>query len=102
MTDRPNDNLNWSITMTRPTDIIVYWDAQDPTDEGWAYRVRALDCAGESEVIDSGPVDRGLGDADAADQATGAVVDVAAQYGIALDATDVAYHLDGGFATWSG
>lgn len=83
-----------TMTKTRTaTDIMVYWDAQDPRNEGWAYR--ASDADG---MIESGAID----DLDG-DDLDGAIEDACSQLGVDIRADAFARepNIDGGYATWS-
>jgi len=81
---------------TEITGVKVYWDSQDPANEGWAYRLfGAVD--GEQVEIDSGALD-------AADDSSPAdlVVRVAMENGIDIRRDECACEPDedGGWATW--
>ena len=72
--------------------IEVYWDDQDATNEGWAYRAK-----GESnDTIDSGPIDL-------LTTTTGAIREACHILGVDLTPEDFARepNRDGGFASWS-
>ena len=80
--------------MTRTiTSLTIYWDSQDSSNEGWAYR--ASDADGD---IDSGPID-GVAD----DNLSGAIDQ--ACHGLGLDLThddfSVEPNLEGGYCLWS-
>lgn len=84
-------------TVTR---IEIYWDAQVPDDEGWAYRVYR----GEHE--ESGALEDHSGGLDLPADASRsdlqqAVQSIAFVEGVEIDADDVAYEpLLGGYAFW--
>ncbi len=80
--------------MTRTiTDVTVYWDSQDISNEGWAYR--ASDADGD---IASGGID------DIEDDDLCGAID-AACFELDLDLTHDDFgmepHIDGGYGTWS-
>lgn len=79
--------------MTTITEIKIYWDVQDPANEGWAYRA-----AGDRGLIDSGPIE-GID----ADDLDGAIDDACSQLGVDLTADQFGRetHVDGGVAVWS-
>lgn len=60
--------------MSTLTTATIYWDTQDPTNEGWAYRVRYSDGHEESGEWDAMINERDGGVADA-------VIDLVAQHG---------------------
>jgi len=72
--------------------VTVYWDTQDPNNQGWAYRA-----TGEPGDIASGPID-GV----AADDIYGAIAE--ACHILGLDVTPDSFatdtHTDGGWAVW--
>lgn len=73
--------------------INVYWDSQDPANEGWAYRA-----SDEHGDIDSGSID-GVD----SDDLDGAIANACSQLDMDLTADQFARepHIDGGFAVWS-
>ena len=75
------------------TDVTIYWDVQDRSNEGWAYRASDNDGS-----IDSGSIDN-IAD----DDLCGAIDDACYQLGLDLTHDDFARepHIDGGCATWS-
>lgn len=80
--------------MTRTiTDLTIYWDSQDPNNEGWAYR--ASDERGD---IASAGID-GVAD----DDMDGAIAEACRELDLPLTADQFARepHIDGGYATWS-
>lgn len=90
------------MTTKTATSVLVYWDSQDPTNEGWAYRVSA-----DHGDIASGSMDDLGGCGDLPTDADGsalqdAVVSVAHQHDIEITADDVVCepNVDGGYARW--
>ena len=86
-------------TMTREiTGVKVYWDSQDPNNEGWAYRLYSRSEEGDEIEIESGEVD-------AADDASPSelVVRVAWEHGITVreDSCACEPNVDGGWAQWT-
>ena len=80
------------MTTTRTlTAITVYWDAQDPRHEGWAYRAHYDD-----DHEDSGPVEAEPDDLD------GAITDACWQIGVELTPDQFARepNQEGGWADW--
>ena len=75
------------------TAVKVYWDTQDSSNEGWAYR--ASDAIG---LIDTGAID-GVAD----DDLDGAIAEAIQSLDIDVSADQFARepHLNGGYATWS-
>ena len=71
----------------------IYWDSQDPNNEGWAYRLFYDD-----EHQESGPFDW----EEDGDLAEG-VVELLHQNGISILVGEVANEprIDGGYATWT-
>lgn len=86
------------MTTTRTaTECKIYWDTQDPANEGWAYRV----------LFSDGHEESGAWEWDLPRQATigqlqDAVVTLAYEHDIAIAAGDVAgdESVDGGYAEW--
>ena len=77
----------------QPTEITIYWDSQDPWNEGWAFRL-----CDESGDIGSGPIDCGGPDDDLDDVIDGAMheLDIDLTHDdFARDPTE-----DGGWAIW--
>lgn len=85
--------------MKTAKEIVVYWDAQDKANEGWAYRVND-----EHGSCASGPIDDYVAlpnDANGSSLAD-AVVTIAHSYDIAIDSDAVAFeNVEGGYAVWS-
>lgn len=80
------------MTKNEITSITVYWDVQDPSNEGWAY------CAYNDEgLVASGGLD-GVQD----DDLCGAVNEACHELGVDLTHDDfgLSSHVDGGFAKW--
>ncbi len=80
--------------MTRTaTEITIYWDSQDSSNEGWAYRA-----ADEDGLIESGSID-GID----ADDLDGAIEDACSTIGVDLTPDQFARepYIDGGYATWT-
>ena len=75
---------------------MIYWDNQDPTNEGWAYRVD-----GPNGSIDSGAY-TGLPNRPEYGQLEDAGIHVAATCGITLQRGQIAVEPinDGGWAEW--
>ena len=81
---------------TTITEIKVYWDTQDPANEGWAYTIY-----GEDRIIESGPIEF-LEDFADGGSLQEAVVNLAAEHGVDIETGDVATEQhDGGFAIWT-
>jgi hypothetical protein len=80
------------------TNCELYWDTQDPNDEGWAYRI-AYSVGYES----SGCWER-LGRNPTSEQLRNCVVELAHQLGreISPDQVHCEPATDGGVATWDG
>ena len=77
--------------MTRTaTEIKVYWDAQDSSNEGWAYCMSDKIGDIESGSIDAEDLDEAI---DAAISESGLDIDA--------DAFDCEPNVDGGYATWT-
>jgi len=74
------------------TEIKVYWDNQDRSNEGWAYRLSDAD--GD---IDSGSLDSDRDDID------GAIDEAVSIAGVEVNADAFARepNVDGGFAIWT-
>ena len=69
------------------TEITIYWDAQDPGNEGWAYRSN----------IDSGPIDNV-----ADDDLDGAIREACYHLGVNLTPDDFGHMSEeGGYAIWT-
>ena len=82
------------------TEATIYWDAADPQDEGWAFRVRYDDGREESGRAEDVQIGN-LPDSASPDQLDRAVVSLAYQHGEEIDTGEVAYSsADGGSATW--
>jgi hypothetical protein len=82
-------------TMTRTiTDLTIYWDTQDRSNEGWAYRA-----SDDDGLIDSGSIDGNVADNDL----DGAIKEACRYLGMELTADQFAREpfRDGGFAIWS-
>jgi hypothetical protein len=79
------------MTHRQITNIRVYWDSQDPRNEGWAYR--ACD---DNGLIASGGIEASDDDLD------GAIEAAVSELGIELRADQFARepHQDGGWAEW--
>lgn len=90
------------MTTTRTiNEVRVYWDSQDPTNEGWAYRVDYSDGHRESGSL-SDYVDLPMLTDSAA--LSDAVVEVAWQHDLQIDdhgAIACEPNIDGGFAVWT-
>ena len=72
----------------QPKEITIYWDTQDPDNQGWAYRTD----------IDSGPVD-GVAD----DDLDNAIAETCRHLGMDLTPDQFARepNQEGGYAIWS-
>ena len=78
-------------------ELTIYWDAQDPKNEGWAYRVTYTDEheeSGQWDWLDTDNASRG--------ELADSMVELAYQYGLEIDTDSVHANAltDGGFATW--
>ncbi len=84
------------MTTRKLTRCEIYWDTQDPNNEGWAERATYDD--GHQE---SGPCYGTPANADQSDLED-AVVDLAFLHGTTIEPGDVAVdmHVDGGYAIW--
>jgi hypothetical protein len=74
------------------TRIKIYWDVQNPANEGWAYEV-----SGDHGTIDSGAVDADADDLDGAIDEAIRILDVP----LTADQFAREPHIDGGYAVWS-
>lgn len=76
--------------MRKAIEITVYWDSQDSSNEGWAYRL--TDSIGD---IESGAID--------ADDLEEAIEQAISESGLEIEACEFSRqpHIDGGYATWS-
>jgi len=86
------------MTTTRTlTSLRIYWDSQNPNNEGWAYSVGY-----EDDHEDTGPWD--MRDDATADDVRSAVIELAWQHDMRIESHDVHVdmHTDGGFGTWIG
>lgn len=77
--------------MRKATEIKVYWDAQDRSNEGWAYRL-----SDENGDIESGSLD------DASDL-NQAIEQAISESGLDLDVCSFGSqpNVDGGYAVWT-
>tara|TARA_Y100000296_G_C5152956_1_gene247433 strand:+ start:1171 stop:1437 length:267 start_codon:yes stop_codon:yes gene_type:complete len=79
------------------TKIEVYWDAQDPNNEGWAERITY-----NSRFQESGELCWDLDDDADGSEVCEAVCYLASVHRIYIEADEVAYdHADGGHAVWT-
>lgn len=80
----------------RATQVTIYWDSQDSSNEGWAYRIRFSDGHEESGSHD------GLGMNATAAQLRDAVVSLAWEHDVEVSSDSVTAepNVDGGYAEW--
>jgi hypothetical protein len=74
------------------TEIKVYWDTQDPSNESWAYVI-----SDENGLLDSGSLDSD------GDDLTGAINEAISISGLDLTVDDfgIERNVDGGYGIWT-
>ena len=84
------------MTTATITQITVYWDTQDPANEGWAYQ--AIGGQWNRDITDSGPIE-GVDEHDI-DSAVAAACRIL-NCGATPDQFKKTATIDGGYAHWS-